>query len=95
MTTRVELPGADVAAHRERRSDPLLTVEDLSIDYYQDRAWNKVINRVSFTVRRGETFGLVGESGSGKTTVLRSLIGYRHPASRISGGLAMPEKLWK
>ena len=29
---------------------------------------------VSFTVERGEVFGLVGESGSGKTTVARSLL---------------------
>jgi peptide/nickel transport system ATP-binding protein len=30
---------------------------------------------VSFTVARGETFGIVGESGSGKSTVLRALAG--------------------
>jgi oligopeptide/dipeptide ABC transporter ATP-binding protein len=30
---------------------------------------------VSFTVGRGETFGLVGESGSGKTTLVRTIVG--------------------
>jgi peptide/nickel transport system ATP-binding protein len=30
---------------------------------------------VSFTVRRGETFGLVGESGCGKTTIGRLIVG--------------------
>jgi peptide/nickel transport system ATP-binding protein len=30
---------------------------------------------VSFTVAKGETFGIVGESGSGKSTVLRAIAG--------------------
>ena len=29
----------------------------------------KAVSDVSFSVRRGETFGLVGESGCGKTTI--------------------------
>ncbi|MEO5375042.1 MAG: ABC transporter ATP-binding protein [Alphaproteobacteria bacterium] len=33
------------------------------------------VDDVSFTVARGEAFGLVGESGSGKSTVLRVLSG--------------------
>ncbi|MCU1662150.1 MAG: transporter [Pseudonocardia sp.] len=32
------------------------------------------VEGASFTVRRGETFGLIGESGSGKTTVGRMLL---------------------
>ncbi|KAF1023705.1 MAG: Oligopeptide transport ATP-binding protein OppF [Paracidovorax wautersii] len=35
----------------------------------------QVLRDVSFSVARGESFGLVGESGSGKTTVLRCLAG--------------------
>lgn len=34
----------------------------------------KAVNDVSFTVMRGETFGIVGESGSGKSTLGRALV---------------------
>jgi len=33
------------------------------------------VDRVSFTIHRGETLGLVGESGCGKTTLSRMLLG--------------------
>jgi oligopeptide/dipeptide ABC transporter ATP-binding protein len=34
----------------------------------------KAVNGVSFTIKKGEAFGLVGESGSGKTTVGRTIL---------------------
>lgn len=55
------------------------------VDYWQDR-WVNVIERVSFSVRPGEVFGLVGESGCGKTTTALTLLGYHRPGARISGG---------
>ena len=37
-------------------------------------AGRRVVDDVSFSIRRGETLGLVGESGSGKSTVARMLL---------------------
>ena len=43
--------------------------------------WIKAVDDVSFTIRRGETFGLVGESGCGKTTLGRSILRLERPRS--------------
>src|SRR6185503_11373096 len=65
---------------------PLIEVRDLTIDFWQQRAWAKVVNRVSFTIHPGEAFALVGESGCGKSTTVYTLLGYRHPSSRVRAG---------
>jgi oligopeptide/dipeptide ABC transporter ATP-binding protein len=46
----------------------------------------KAVDRVSFTLHEGETFGLVGESGSGKTTTCLSIVGLLPRGARIVGG---------
>lgn len=50
---------------------PLIDVERLAISYDGRLA----VSDVSFSVDKGEAFGLVGESGSGKSSVLRALVG--------------------
>jgi ABC-2 type transport system ATP-binding protein/sodium transport system ATP-binding protein len=39
------------------------------------------VDRVSFTVQRGEVYGLLGENGAGKTTTLRMILGLLEPTS--------------
>ncbi len=37
----------------------------------------KIIDHVSLTVKRGETFGLLGPNGAGKTTTIESILGIK------------------
>ncbi len=47
------------------------------------------VNRVSFSVRRGEIFGFLGPNGAGKSTTIRMLCGILRPTSGsgMVGGL--------
>jgi peptide/nickel transport system ATP-binding protein len=47
----------------------------------EDRKILKAVDGVSFSIRKGSTFGLVGESGSGKSTVARMVAGLTPPTS--------------
>ena len=40
-----------------------------------------VLNDVSFTIRKGEIYGLVGKNGAGKTTIMRIMTGLQQPNS--------------
>src|SRR5512136_1140120 len=39
------------------------------------------VDRVTFSVRRGEIFGFLGPNGAGKTTTIRMLLGLLKPTS--------------
>ncbi len=56
---------------------PAVTVRDVSAGYGDVI----VMRDISFTVRRGEVFGILGGSGSGKSTLLKAMIGLVKPAS--------------
>lgn len=60
--------------------DTVLEVINLK-KYFQfgRRAVLKAVDDVTFSVRKGEVFGLVGESGCGKTTAGRTIVGLYSP----------------
>jgi peptide/nickel transport system ATP-binding protein len=58
--------------------DVLIEARGLAKEYDAGR---RVVDDVSFAIRRGETLGLVGESGSGKSTVARMLLRLIEPTA--------------
>ncbi|VTS18582.1 ABC transporter ATP-binding protein [Streptococcus pseudoporcinus] len=55
---------------------PMLSVEDLSINYGAIEA----VKDVSFTVEEGEVVTLIGANGAGKTSILRTISGLVKPS---------------
>ena len=79
---RALLTGERAPASGLRPEAPLLEVEGLEKTYRTRKgSWFgggtqqvRAVDDVSFTIRRGESFGLVGESGCGKTTVSKLIM---------------------
>ena len=68
-------------------NEPLLTVEDLRVEFQTRRGKALVLNGVDFEIRAGETLCVVGESGCGKSmTALALLRLIPSPPGRISSG---------
>ena len=68
------------------RDTPLVSVDQISIEFVKTKGllkrfntYFRAVNRVSFDIKQGETFGLVGESGSGKSTVAKMIVGLESP----------------
>jgi microcin C transport system ATP-binding protein len=55
-------------------SEPLLTVEDLAVDFRHGAAVTHAVKGISFALSKGETLALVGESGSGKSVTALSIL---------------------
>jgi peptide/nickel transport system ATP-binding protein len=63
-----------------------LNVEHLDVVYRVGRNERRVLSDLSFTIRRGESYGLVGESGCGKSTAAFAAIRYLARNGRVSRG---------
>ena len=75
---------ADVPRHE---ADPVLTVDDFSVDYY-GAVTTHAVKHVSLTLGRGEILGLAGESGCGKSTLAYGITRLLKPPALISSGNA-------
>ena len=66
-------------------AEPLLEVKNLQVTYGSGRKAYSAVQNASFTIYKGETFGLVGESGSGKTTTGGEIL---YKGQRINGKIS-------
>ncbi|CAH0170151.1 dipeptide ABC transporter ATP-binding protein [Microbacterium foliorum] len=67
-------------------ADVILDVRDLTIAYEVNGRSVTAVENVSFSIRRGETFGLAGESGSGKSTIANAILKLLGGNGRIVSG---------
>lgn len=84
-------------------SPVLLKTEDLSVAYpstesswFQKSLPNKVLRKVSFSLKQGQTIGIIGESGSGKTTLGMAVLGLLgDSAAQVSGEVDVLGNDWQ
>jgi peptide/nickel transport system ATP-binding protein len=71
---------------------PLLSVEDLHVQFVTSRGVVRAVEGISYTVNRGETVAIVGESGCGKSVSSLAIMRLLPPVSaRIPRGRIMLE----
>ena len=63
----------------------ILTVRDLSVHFRQGKRLVQLVDRVSFSVARGECLGILGESGSGKSMTCKALLGLLDDNFQVTG----------
>ena len=82
----------------------LLKTDDLSVAYPSSESisWfkkappHKVLRKVSFSLKQGQTIGVIGESGSGKTTLGMAVLGLLgDSAAEVSGNVDILGNDWQ
>lgn len=75
-------------------AETVLVVENLKTWFQTPRGVARVVDGVSFSVKRGRTLAIVGESGCGKTMLARSLMGLipEPPGIRAGGKVLFGER---
>ena len=69
---------------------PLLSVHDLSVWFGNNRS-KPVVNKISFSLEKGEILGVVGESGSGKSLTGLAIMGLLPNNAKTSGSIYFSE----
>lgn len=67
-------------------TDPVMILENLSVEFGDKKSPAKVLQDVSLFVRRGERVAVVGESGCGKSLTVLALMGLLPNSARVTSG---------
>jgi peptide/nickel transport system ATP-binding protein len=85
MAARTREPGVS-ASTVVNRDAPLISIDDLRVEYLSPRGPVKAVDGVSLQIHPGEVVGLAGESGSGKSTIAQAILRILQPPAIITGG---------
>ncbi len=66
---------------------PLLSLEDVRVNFYTARGVIHAVQDVTLHVEAGTTLGLVGESGSGKSVMAMAVLGLVPSPGRLDAGV--------
>lgn len=70
----------ETAADPETQSETVLETESLSYTYARETVFaNDALKNISFSIKKGELFGIVGQTGSGKSTLVQHFNGLIRP----------------
>jgi oligopeptide/dipeptide ABC transporter ATP-binding protein len=70
-----------------QENDTLLSVDDLTVNFYLESGIVSAVNHLSLKVNKGTSYGIVGESGSGKTVTALTIMGLLpSPPGRVDSG---------
>ncbi|WP_037355653.1 ABC transporter ATP-binding protein [Amycolatopsis orientalis] len=70
-----------------RGGDPVLVVEDLTVQFPTSEGVVSAVRGVNYQLRRGEVLGIVGESGSGKSVTSLAVMGLLPKTAKVSGSI--------
>lgn len=71
----------NVKKHKLNDNEIVLSVKNINKSYKKNNTEFKVLEDISFKVKKGQMIGIVGESGSGKSTLARQITRLEKPTS--------------
>jgi peptide/nickel transport system ATP-binding protein len=83
----VTMPGEHAEVARGKVPEPLLAIENLTIEVGPRNSRARVVEGLSLVVAEGEVLGLAGESGSGKTMTALSIVGLAPRGAKLTGSI--------
>lgn len=66
--------------------DTIVSVKNLHVYFYTNQRCNRVLNGISFDIKKGKTLCIVGESGCGKSVTANAIMRLLPELSRIEEG---------
>lgn len=77
--------GARMRGHVPQEGGPVLSVKNLSVEFWVGGEWAAAAKHVTYDLMPGKVLAVVGESGSGKSTSSMAIMGLMPKNARVTG----------